>query len=115
MGDSRKDVLLKALEAEALGGPVDRGALFTDDVVGWSPFATVSGLKALDDLADVHDMSFSNVTLVAQGTRRGGQQGVRRVGGRGRSHRTPGAHGGRRPRADGTACHLARCDRGRLP
>lgn len=67
MGDSRKDVLLKALEAEALGGSVDRSTLFTDDVVGWSPFAMVSGLKALDDLADVHDSSFSNVTLSLRG------------------------------------------------
>ena len=67
MGDSRKDVLLKALEAEAHGGTVDRGTLFTDDVVGWSPFATVSGLTALDDLADVHDSSFSNVTLSLRG------------------------------------------------
>jgi len=61
MGDSRKDVLLKALEAEVGGGSVDPSTLFTDDVVGWSPFATVSGFTALTELAAVHDMSFSNV------------------------------------------------------
>ena len=67
MGDSKKNVLLKALEAEALGGSVDRSSLFTEDVVGWSPFATVSGLSALDDLAAVHDDAFSNVTLSLRG------------------------------------------------
>jgi hypothetical protein len=51
MSDSRKDVLLKALEAEVGMAPVDPGALFTDDVVGWSPYATVSGLTALAELA----------------------------------------------------------------
>ena len=44
MGESRKAVLLKALEAEVSGGSDDPGSLFTDDVVGWSPYATVSGL-----------------------------------------------------------------------
>ena len=34
MSDSRKDVLLKALEAEVGGASVDLGTLFTDDVVG---------------------------------------------------------------------------------
>ena len=47
MSESRKDVLLKALEAEVGGASVDPGTLFTDDVVGWSPYATVSGLAAL--------------------------------------------------------------------
>ena len=45
MSESRKDVLLKALEAEVGGASVDPGTLFTDDVVGWSPYATVSGLR----------------------------------------------------------------------
>jgi hypothetical protein len=67
MADSRKDVLLKALEAEVGNGSVDVGTLFTDDVVGWSPFATVSGLSGLADLAAVHDMSFSNLTLSLRG------------------------------------------------
>ena len=67
MSDSRKDVLLKALEAEAGGGSVDLGTLFTDDVVGWSPFATVSGLSALAELAAIHDTSFSNIALSIRG------------------------------------------------
>ena len=47
MSESRKDVLVKALEAEVGGASVDLGTLFTDDVVGWSPYATVSGLTAI--------------------------------------------------------------------
>ena len=67
MSDSRKDVLLKALETELGVESVDPGTLFTDDVVGWSPFATVSGLTALTELSAVHDMSFSNVALSIRG------------------------------------------------
>ena len=48
MSESRKDVLLKALEAEVGAEQVDLSTLFTDDVVGWSPYASVSGLSALD-------------------------------------------------------------------
>ena len=51
MSESRKDVLLKALQAEIGGAPDDPRGLFTEDVVGWSPIATVSGLAALADLA----------------------------------------------------------------
>ena len=43
MSDSRKDVLLKAIETEAGSASVDPKTLFTDDVVGWSPYASVSG------------------------------------------------------------------------
>src|SRR3990172_2326188 len=67
MSDSRKDVLLKALEAEVGGGSVDVGTLFTEDVVGWSPYATVSGLEALSELAALHEMAFSNVVLSFRG------------------------------------------------
>ena len=67
MGGSRKEVLLKALEAEVGGGSDDLGALFTDDVVGWSPYATVSGLEALAELAALRDMAFSNVVLSFRG------------------------------------------------
>ena len=67
MSDSRKDVLLKALEAEVGGGSVDVGTLFTEDVVGWSPYATVSGLEALTELAALRDMAFSNVVLSFRG------------------------------------------------
>ena len=43
MSESRKEVLLKALETEVGVASVDPGTLFTDDVVGWSPYASVSG------------------------------------------------------------------------
>ena len=42
MSESRKDVLMSALEAEVGGESADLGSIFTDDVVGWSPIATVS-------------------------------------------------------------------------
>ena len=67
MSESRKDVLLKALEAEVGGASVDPGTLFTDDVVGWSPYATVAGVSALADLAEVRDMAFSNVEITFRG------------------------------------------------
>ena len=67
MSDSRKDVLLKALEAEVGGASDDLGALFTDDVVGWSPYATVSGLTALAELAALRDVAFSNVVIMFRG------------------------------------------------
>ena len=46
MSGSRKEVLSQALEAEVGGESVDLATLFTDDVVGWSPYASVSGLTA---------------------------------------------------------------------
>jgi ketosteroid isomerase-like protein len=67
MSESRKDVLLKALEAEVGGASVDVGALFTDDVVGWSPYATVSGLPALADLSTLRELAFSNVVIMFRG------------------------------------------------
>ena len=67
MSESRKDVLLKALEAEVGGASVDPGTLFTDDVVGWSPIATVSGLTDLADLAAVRETTFSNVVIMFRG------------------------------------------------
>ena len=67
MSESRKDVLLKALEAEVGGASVDRATLFTDDVVGWSPITTVSGLADLADLAAGHDTTFSNVVIMFRG------------------------------------------------
>ena len=67
MSESRKDVLLKALEAEVGGASVDPGTLFTDDVVGWSPIATVSGLKDLADLAAMRETTFSNVVIMFRG------------------------------------------------
>jgi ketosteroid isomerase-like protein len=67
MSGSRKEVLLKALEAEVGGGSDDLSALFTEDVVGWSPYATVSGLTALAELAALRDLAFSNVVLSFRG------------------------------------------------
>ena len=67
MSESRKDVLLKALDTEVAGAPVDPGTLFTDDVVGWSPYATVSGLTALADLAGLRETAFSNVVIMLRG------------------------------------------------
>ena len=63
MSESRKDVLLKALEAEVGGSSVDLGTLFTDDVVGWSPYASVSGLTAVAELAALREDAFSNVVI----------------------------------------------------
>ena len=67
MSESRKDVLLKALEAEVGGASVDPGTLFTDDVVGWSPIATVSGLTDLVELAADRETTFSNVVIMFRG------------------------------------------------
>jgi hypothetical protein len=67
MSESRKDVLLKALEAEVGGESVDLSTLFTDDVVGWSPYATVSGLAELVTLAGLREIAFSNVVIFLRG------------------------------------------------
>ena len=67
MSESRKDVLLKALEAEVGVASVDPGTLFTDDVVGWSPYASVSGLAAVADLAALRETAFSNVVIMFRG------------------------------------------------
>jgi ketosteroid isomerase-like protein len=67
MTESRKDVLLKAIEAEVGGASVDLGTLFTDDVVGWSPYALVSGLPALAALAALRDIAFSDVVILLRG------------------------------------------------
>ena len=67
MSESRKDVLLRALESEVGGGSDDVSALFTDDVVGWSPYASVSGLNALSDLSALRDLAFSNVVIMFRG------------------------------------------------
>ena len=67
MSESRKDVLLKAIEAEVGGASVDLATLFTDDVVGWSPYASVSGLPALAALAALREIAFSNVVILFRG------------------------------------------------
>ncbi len=67
MSESRKDVLLKAIEAEVGGESADLGTLFTDDVVGWSPYASVSGLPALAALSMLREIAFSNVVVMFRG------------------------------------------------
>ena len=67
MSESRKDVLLKALEVEVGVASVDLGTLFTADVVGWSPYATVSGLTAVAELAALREEAFSNVAISLRG------------------------------------------------
>ena len=64
MSESRKDVMVKALEAEVGSAEVDLGTLFTDDVVGWSPYANISGLQALAELSALRDLAFSNVVIL---------------------------------------------------
>ena len=76
MSESRKDVLSKALEAEIGGASDDLGTLFTDDVVGWSPYASVSGLPALAELSDLREMAFSNVVIAFRGLDEVGNKAV---------------------------------------
>jgi ketosteroid isomerase-like protein len=66
MSESRKDVLLKAIQAEVGGASFDP-SLFTGDVVGWSPIATVSGLADLADLTAGREHTFSNVVIMFRG------------------------------------------------
>jgi ketosteroid isomerase-like protein len=67
MSGSRKEVLSNAIKAEAGAASVDLETLFTADVVGWSPYATVSGLTALADLAALREEAFSNVVITFRG------------------------------------------------
>ena len=67
MSGSRKEVLADAIRAEAGAASVNLKTLFTDDVVGWSPYATVSGLAALADLSALREEAFSNVVITFRG------------------------------------------------
>ena len=67
MTKSRRDVLLSALEAEVGGASFDPGSLFTEDVVGWSPIATVSGLAEVAEVASLRETAFSNVVIMFRG------------------------------------------------
>ena len=67
MSRSRKQVLADALKAEAGAASVDLRTLFTEDVTGWSPYATVSGLTALADLAALREEAFSDVVITFRG------------------------------------------------
>ena len=67
MSGSRKQVLSEAIKAEAGAAPADLKTLFTDDVTGWSPYVTVSGLAGLADLAALREEAFSNVVITFRG------------------------------------------------
>jgi ketosteroid isomerase-like protein len=67
MSGSRKEVLTDALKAEIGAASVDLKTLFTDDVTGWSPYVTLSGLVALADLAALREAAFSNVVITFRG------------------------------------------------
>ena len=67
MSGSRKEVLADALRAEAGDASADLKTLFTDNAVGWSPYATVSGLAALADLSALREAAFSNVVITLRG------------------------------------------------
>ncbi|MGO9078662.1 MAG: nuclear transport factor 2 family protein [Streptosporangiaceae bacterium] len=67
MSSSRKEVLADAIKAEAGAASVDPETLFTDDVVGWSPYVTVSGLEAVADLSALREEAFSNVVVTFRG------------------------------------------------
>src|SRR5712671_5168624 len=67
MSESRRHVLMQALEAEVGGGSSDLGDFFTDDVVGWSPYASVSGLKELTGVSAEREEAFSNVVISFRG------------------------------------------------
>ena len=67
MSGSRKQVLSEAIKAEVGIAPADLKTLFTDDVTGWSPYATISGLAGLADLAALREEAFSNVVITFRG------------------------------------------------
>ena len=67
MSGSRKEVLADALKAEVGAASADPETLFTDDVVGWSPYVTVSGLEAVAALSAFREEAFSNVVVTFRG------------------------------------------------
>ena len=67
MNRSRKEALSDAIKAEVGAAPADLKSLFTDDVIGWSPYVTVSGLAGLADLAALREEAFSNVVITFRG------------------------------------------------
>ena len=67
MSGSRKEVLSNAIRAEVGNASVDLNTLFTDDVVGWSPYVTVSGLTALAALSALREAAFSDVVITFRG------------------------------------------------
>jgi len=76
MSGSRKEVLADAIEAEVGAVSVDLKTLFTDDVVGWSPYVTVSGLEAVAALSALREEAFSNVVVTFRGLDEVGNKAV---------------------------------------
>jgi ketosteroid isomerase-like protein len=67
MSGSRKQVLSDAIKVEAGSASIDLKTLFTEDVVGWSPYGIVSGLAALAGLVALREEAFSNVVITFRG------------------------------------------------
>ena len=67
MSGSRKEVLADAIKAEVGAASADPETLFTDDVIGWSPYVTVSGLTAVAALSALREEAFSNVVVTFRG------------------------------------------------
>ena len=67
MSGSRKEVLADAIKAEIGAVSADPETLFTDNVVGWSPYVTVSGLEAVAALSALREEAFSNVVVTFRG------------------------------------------------
>ncbi|HET7489989.1 MAG TPA: ester cyclase [Acidimicrobiales bacterium] len=64
---TRADVLTLALESEIAGKAADPATLFTKDVTGWSPYASVSSLDEIAEAAAERDTAFSNVAILFRG------------------------------------------------
>ena len=79
MNRSRKQVLSDAIKAEIGAAPADLKSLFTDDITGWSPYVTVSGLAGLADLAALREEAFSNVVITFRGLDEVGNKASRRM------------------------------------
>ena len=76
MSGARREVLADAIRAEAGAASVDPETLFTDDVVGWSPYVTVSGLEAVAALSALREEAFSNVVITFRGLDEVGNKAV---------------------------------------
>ena len=76
MSGSRREVVADAIRAEAGAASVDPETLFTDDVVGWSPYVTVSGLEAVAALSALREEAFSNVVITFRGLDEVGNKAV---------------------------------------
>ena len=115
MSGSRKEVLADAIRAEAGAALADPGTLFAEDVTGWSPYVTVSGLTALAALSALRETAFSNVVVTFRGLDEVGNKAFA-------EWLVEADHTGPLVlsedsvlEATGLACPVARCHRGRFP